>query len=604
MSDLHIANRLFLPIDGVTETFAFLGRRGNGKTYAATLMAEQMLDAGAQIVALDPVGVWWGLRLMKDGVTPGYSIPVFGGLHGDIPLQPTAGALMADVVCDRGISAVLDVSQMIAAEQAKFGYHFAKRFFQRKKALPSAVHVFIEEAQEFVPQNLGPGGGEAAHMLHEFERLIKLGRNFGVGISLISQRPQEVNKKALNQTECLFAFQMTGTHERKAIREWTNAQGIENVNVMDVLPTLERGNPICWSPQWLGMSKVVQIREKQTLDVSATPKVGAKPVAPQQLGDLDMEQIQQDMAATIERAKAEDPKELRKRIRNLERELQDSLAKSGAPVETIRELPVFRDGEVERLETTLASITEVFDRESIAATQRQEAFERFHRSLEGSIQMLAVAIADAKPGSQQRPGPLISKKVRLIGLTQRPAALRERAEPQDTDSLVVPAAVTGPEERVLRALEWLEVTGIPQPGKEIVGFVARYSPTASSFTNPCSKLRGRGYIDYPQPGHISLTEVGRALVDEYYPHTTKPGTIEELHQMVLGRLTGPQRRLLEPLLAAYPGTLSNDDLAQQASYSVEASSFTNPRSSLRTLGLAVYPSAGTTQAAPFLFFDA
>ncbi len=79
MSDLHIANRLFLPIDGVTETFAFLGRRGNGKTYAATLMAEQMLDAGAQIVALDPVGVWWGLRLMKDGVTPGYSIPVFGG---------------------------------------------------------------------------------------------------------------------------------------------------------------------------------------------------------------------------------------------------------------------------------------------------------------------------------------------------------------------------------------------------------------------------------------------------------------------------------------------------------------------------------------------
>ena len=57
---LHIASRLYLPLEAVTETFAFLGRRSNGKTYAAMVMAEQMLDVGAQIVVLDPVGAWWG----------------------------------------------------------------------------------------------------------------------------------------------------------------------------------------------------------------------------------------------------------------------------------------------------------------------------------------------------------------------------------------------------------------------------------------------------------------------------------------------------------------------------------------------------------------
>jgi len=60
------------------------------------------------------------------------------------------------------------------------------RFFFRKKQSPSAVHLFLEECQEFIPQNTMRG---EEHMLHAFTRLQKLGRNFGVGASLISQRP-------------------------------------------------------------------------------------------------------------------------------------------------------------------------------------------------------------------------------------------------------------------------------------------------------------------------------------------------------------------------------------------------------------------------------
>lgn len=214
MTTLKLADGLELPLDVVTEKLAWLGRTGSGKTYGAMKLAELMLDAGAQIGALDPVGVWRALRVPAQKGGQAFEVVVFGGLYGDLPLQPTAGALIADVVCDRGISFVLDVSQFVAAEQQRFAKAFAERFFQRRKAAPAACHLFMEECQEFLPQN--PMGLEA-DTLHEFQRLWKIGRNFGIGGSLVSQRPQEVNKKALNMSGTLFAFQMTAPQERKAV---------------------------------------------------------------------------------------------------------------------------------------------------------------------------------------------------------------------------------------------------------------------------------------------------------------------------------------------------------------------------------------------------
>src|SRR5436309_598759 len=126
MKSLRIAPDLALPLDAVTEKLAFLGRTGSGKSYAAQKLAEEIHAAGAQFVALDPVGIWWGLRLAADGKRAGLEIPVLGGLHGDIPLEAGAGALIANLVVDRGVSMVLDVSQFESdADKARFAQAFA-----------------------------------------------------------------------------------------------------------------------------------------------------------------------------------------------------------------------------------------------------------------------------------------------------------------------------------------------------------------------------------------------------------------------------------------------------------------------------------------------
>lgn len=50
---LKISDRLDLPTNAVTQTIGWLGRKGSGKTYGATKLAELFHDAGAQFVALD-----------------------------------------------------------------------------------------------------------------------------------------------------------------------------------------------------------------------------------------------------------------------------------------------------------------------------------------------------------------------------------------------------------------------------------------------------------------------------------------------------------------------------------------------------------------------
>lgn len=89
---LAISDAVALPEDAVTQTFGCIGRRGAGKTYLAGVLAEQMLDLHAQIIVLDAVGNWYGLRVSADGKSKGKDIFVIGGEHGDIPVTAGAGA--------------------------------------------------------------------------------------------------------------------------------------------------------------------------------------------------------------------------------------------------------------------------------------------------------------------------------------------------------------------------------------------------------------------------------------------------------------------------------------------------------------------------------
>lgn len=86
------------PDEAFINDIGILGKKGSGKTTTAKGFAEQLLNAGKRICALDPTGVWWGLRLLADGKTPGYPVVIFGGSHADVPIEEGSGTRLAEIV--------------------------------------------------------------------------------------------------------------------------------------------------------------------------------------------------------------------------------------------------------------------------------------------------------------------------------------------------------------------------------------------------------------------------------------------------------------------------------------------------------------------------
>lgn len=159
------------------------------------------------------------------------------------------------------------------------------------------------------------------------------------------------------------------------------------------------------------------------------------------------------------------------------------------------------------------------------------------------------------------------------------------------------AGLTGPEQRILDAIAWLESIGVTEPEQPAVAFLAGYTYGAGAYNNPRGKLNANGMIEYVPGARIRLTDSGRALANA----PAAPASATELHDRVLSRLPGPEQRLLRPLLDAYPGSMSNADLANRANYTPGAGAFNNPKGRLRSLGLIDYPSPGMCAARSLLF---
>ncbi len=152
---LTLGPGLVLPVEAVTETFAILAKRGAGKTYTAAVLVEEMMAAGLPVVIVDPVGVWWGLRSSADRTAEGLPVVIFGGDHADLPLAETAGELLADLVVDERVPAVLDLSTLSKSAGRRFMTDFAERLYHRNR---DPLHLVLDEADAFAPKRTDPGG--------------------------------------------------------------------------------------------------------------------------------------------------------------------------------------------------------------------------------------------------------------------------------------------------------------------------------------------------------------------------------------------------------------------------------------------------------------
>lgn len=546
-------NLKFDPVRATCETFAFVARRGAGKTYAAGLLVEEMMQEGSQVVVLDPVGVWYGLRLTKSGKqNSNFDIPVFGGEHGDIPLASDKGALIADVIVDRGISAVLDVTDFSKKERQRFVADFAERLFRRKKTARSPIHIVFEEAQVFAPQRVTP---DKARMLGAVEDVVRLGRNYGIGATLISQRPQSVNKEVLNQVEVLCALQITGPHERKAIKEWAanNADSDQYKDIDAVLPSLEIGHAIVWSPQWLRCFKKVKFNKKKTYDASATPSFDEKPVKPQPLAPSEIQELMDAMQTVVDKADASDPRKLQARIRELEKELREQPKQ---PLVAPFMSPALQEisDEFEVLHTELADFHMKLDK------TRAKAIHLLNRVKTGVIEH-AVDKESKKTYGVKETLPTIKRgperiEVVPVGLGSNGYTLKKGARV------------------MLRCLAQRSPLNHHQ-----LAMLAGIKATGSTFSSYLSILRKNGLVT-ESGKDISISDTGDAVVGIVPPASTA----EEIRAMWRPRFKKGARAMLDALVGS-PSGLTRTQLSGIVGISLDGSTFSSYLSTLRRSGV-------------------
>jgi hypothetical protein len=532
---LRISDDVALPHSAITHTFGLLAVRGAGKSNAARVIAEKFFRAGLPFVAIDPVGSWFGLRSSRDGKSPGLPIPIFGGRRGDVPLEREGGRLIADLVVDRRLSCILDISTF-ESEAAKKGFllDFARRLFLRNE---EPLHLFLEEADDYIPQK--PMRDEL-HLLRAFENIVRRGRARGLGVTLISQRSAVVNKNVLTQVQTLIAMRTTSPQDRAAVEAWLKYHA-QSREILESLPSLKDGEAWIWSPTFLKKTVRTRFQLSETFDSGETPKMGKRTAAT--LADVDLSELTKRMAATIERAKQDDPKELKKRIAELEKQLEMMRSKPAAA----NELNEFRErgrAMAEAMRQSAANLTAFFDGFGDVRRRSEAAPSRKPRPKSPTV---PDGPTDPSVGSG-------GMKRILIALAQRPQGLSQRS----------------------------------------LGLRAGLSSNSGTFSSYLSRARGAGWIE--GKGTLRITDAGEKALGEYEPLPTGTALLD---YWLADLGNGGASRILRSLADVYPRSLSQEELAERAQLTTNSGTFSSYLSRLR--GLELIEGRGELKAADEFF---
>lgn len=550
MKGLKLAADLTLPIEAVTETFAILANRGKGKSNTATVMVEELYEAGLPVVVLDVKGDWWGLRSSADGKGAGLPFIIFGGDHADVPLEHTAGALLADLVVDERIHAVLDMSHMSKTRARQFACDFAERLYHRNR---DPLHLVIDEADVLIPQR---ATADTARLLGAMEDLAKRGRGKGIGLTVISQRGQEVAKSVLELMETIILLGMTGRLTIAAVKDWISVHVDETTTTAEViasLPSLDVGEAWVWSPSFLRILKCVRIRLCATFDSHATPKPGQIRPQPKGRADIDLAALGERIAATVEKAKADDPKVLRARIAELERQLSVPVV----PVVELREVP---------------TLTE----------QALEIIRSYAKDVRNASAIIDEAIARVRVRAEA-PKPLSTARYDEVPLPDRRPARPPARSPMPSQQ---PSPSSGGEVHLRSgARRIVETIARHHPVKMTVkqiGTLAKFKTTGGTWGTYWSEIRKAGLVE--QSGNLfGVTPEGLAFagVDPGTPMST-----DEVLDTWRNALRSGARAMLDVLIEHYPNRIDRQALAAAVNMAATGGTFNTYLSDLRRNGLA------------------
>jgi len=567
MKEIKLSKDLSLPIDTVTQSIGILAKKRSGKSYCARKLAEGIFNTGQQLCIVDPKGDWWGIRFNKEGKGAGLPIIILGGERGDLPLEVNGGSLVAKLLVEERVSILLDLSLLRKYEVATFMTAFMEDLYRLKaqEKYRTPLMLLIDEADAIAPQKPQPN---EARMLGAAEDIVRRGGQRGIGCTMITQRSAVLNKNVLTQIQLLICLRTISPQDLGALDEWIQVHGErdQRKTLMESLPSLPIGDAWLWSPGWpdeKGIFQRTHIGEITTYDSGATPKAGQKRSDPRGMAHVDLDSLRNQMAETMEKAKASDPKELKKRIAELERELK-SKPEVKAEVKT-KEVPVISDKQVASLEKLLDRSFNEFHEHGVALNAVANTITTGLRDLRNAIQV----IAEFHKKSQSEFKPAVAQ----IFNEQK---LRKVQEKVTTEFIQDQLSISKCERAILQVLATRKGKNTTRPQ---LGILSGYSSTSGSFSNSLSSLRTKNLITGSDP--LSITEDGLAVAGDYEEMPTG----KDLQSYWYSKLGKAEQTILKVLIDAGGEFLNKEVIGDRSGYSSASGSFSNSLSKLRTLQL-------------------
>lgn len=527
-----------IPAAALTQHLIALGKTRSGKSSKMRVLVEYLLQKRKPVCIIDPKGDWWGLRLAADGKHPGYPIVIFGGKHADVPLNPRAGAQVAELIFTGNRPCLIDLKGWMPADKTRFFIDFASKTFE---VTEGERYLMVDEVHNFAPKGkiLSVESGQCLHWMN---RLATEAQGMGLLLMLASQRPQKVHNDVLTNCETLIACRLIHKSDRDAIKDWIDGHGDEAIGkeILATVAEMQRSDAWVWSPEIEFGPKRITWPMFETYDSFKPQPAGNAKL--KGWADVDLDEVRQRLATVVAEAQANDPAQLRRRIAELEKQLK-APAKATAPAPAV----------------DVKAIAEKFFREG-RALATHECRAGFRELLKG----LRVQVNDAVSKTGER--------MALIEPSDKPVSIpaEERKGPKRAE--VVPhangkttiewgsasapgAALSKGEATILQAL-------ITLPGatsREGLSVLTGYK--RSSRNEYVRQLSVRGFVN-DNGDTITVTEAGRAAM----PNAEPLPTGEKLRQFWLQNLSTGERKLLEMLIEAYPDSIPRDGGFEQAGY--------------------------------------
>lgn len=289
---------------------AILATRGAGKSWLAAVQAEQLIEAGYPILILDVVGEYWSLKAK-------YPVVVFGGRQADVPLDPHIGKEIANVILDRKLQAVIDLTNMRRADQPFFVSDLCTELYEYGLKAKTPLWLLIEEAQNFVPQVGNPP------CKRPILDIVEMGRHAGLGFCAVSHRSATIDKTSLGLCDIVIFKRLTLPHDLEVVRDFFRSKDPRFADVAKVLPGLADYEALIYYPLRLKEPIKFQVPPRATPHVAETPTLKLKEVtATPELSAVSMELTEYFQRLIKDKiVQRDESAELRSRIAGLQEEL-------------------------------------------------------------------------------------------------------------------------------------------------------------------------------------------------------------------------------------------------------------------------------------------